>query len=220
MQYVYKYVDDSSRVVYVGITNNMVKRIYQHKKDKLKEIKNPVIYYFPVKYRADADMLETYLINHYNTGKYFNVAKTNKGEVSFFDICDKLPWTMFKGSVDESIKPFIVSDVSEKIYVEKSVVINAGTIDGKIMKFWEDFGKSQDLINERIDFEKGVIDGIQNLKGYQKYPFVVYGLYLHKKMFRCMELLKKHLLNKKTKNRLLQIASNINYEIEKHEMRR
>ena len=80
MEYVYKYENINNTVVYVGITNNLTRRIREHQEDKLGEIKKPTIYYFPVKYRGDADMLETYLIDYYKTGKYYNEIEENKFE--------------------------------------------------------------------------------------------------------------------------------------------
>ena len=93
MQYVYRYLGKKNEVLYVGIMNNIGYRIKQHETDKLQEIKKPKIEYFAVKYRCDADLLETYLISHFHP-KY-NVAKTKKGNVSFLDGVE-FPWMTFK----------------------------------------------------------------------------------------------------------------------------
>ena len=137
-QYVYKYVDGGIEK-YVGITNDLPKRFYQHTKDKLNEMENPDVYYFPVKHRGDADMLETYLINYYNTGKYYNVAKTQKGDFSFFDVCDRLPWVLYEGSVDESLPTFSVSGLigaknTEVVY--KTVIKNVDKAIYVILKIY------------------------------------------------------------------------------------
>lgn len=84
MEFVYRYLEGCA-VVYIGITNNLENRIRQHKFDKLGRVVSPRIQYICVENRADAEMLETYLINHFGTGKYYNVAKSNKGPVSFLD---------------------------------------------------------------------------------------------------------------------------------------
>ena len=112
-QYVYKCVE-SGITKYVGITEDLSKRLYQHSIDILNKMKNPNVYYFPVKYRGDADVLETYLINYYNTDKYYNVAKTQNGIFSFLtgDVCDRLPWVLYNGNVDESLPLFSISGLT------------------------------------------------------------------------------------------------------------
>lgn len=195
LQYVYKYVDNSSKVVYVGITNNLKKRIYQHKHDKLKEIKNPVIYYFPVKYRADADMLETYLINYYGTVKYYNVSKTKKGDVSFLDICDDLPWNRYFNNIDSDLIPFVVSDILKKkkeVIVEKKIFVNEDSIDGKIQKIHDAMDFERNMVIDLIDYEEKVVNTLQSFPNYQKYPAIVKGIQLHKKRWICARLLKKY----------------------------
>ena len=43
--YIYKYVDNKNNIIYIGKTNNIERRIKEHKKDKLKNF-NGDIYYF------------------------------------------------------------------------------------------------------------------------------------------------------------------------------
>jgi excinuclease UvrABC nuclease subunit len=93
MHYVYRYLGKKNEVLYVGITNNIGYRIKQHETDKLQEIKKPKIEYFAVKYRCDAELLETYLISHFHPR--YNVAKTKKGSVSFLNGVE-FPWIAFK----------------------------------------------------------------------------------------------------------------------------
>ena len=124
MEYVYKYLNHRGDTVYVGITNDMHRRVKEHRSDKLSEIKNPLIYYFPVKYRGDAEMLETYLIGWYGTKKYYNVSKTRKGDFSFLDVVEDFPWQRYeKGTITDD-KPFAISDVvgTKEVVVEKEVV--------------------------------------------------------------------------------------------------
>lgn len=227
MQYIYKYVDDTSAVVYVGITDDMKRRIREHKSDKLKGIKNPIVFYFPVKYRADAEMLETYLINHYGTGKYYNVSKTKKGDFSFFDMCDQLPWTMFTGEINTMTKPFVVSMLAkEEKIVEKTVFVDKQSTEGIIRKGYEDAEKALNLIDDLINFEETLIDGVTSLNGHEENAFVMRGLCLHKKRLQCARLLKRcylrnfpHLLgaNREKWDRLILINNNLKYAIEQHE---
>lgn len=124
MQYVYKYLNNRGDTVYIGITNDMHRRVKEHKSDKLSEIKNPLIFYFPVKYRGDAEMLETYLIGWYGTKKYYNVSKTKKGDFSFLDVVEDFPWQHYEEGSITNEKPFAISDVigTKEVVVEKEVV--------------------------------------------------------------------------------------------------
>lgn len=125
MQYVYKYLNNRGDVVYVGITNNMARRVKEHKSDKLADIKNPMIYYFPVKHRGDAEMLETYLIGWYGTKKYYNTAKTRKGDFSFLDVVEDFPWQRYEedGAIEKI--PFVISEVigTREVIIEKEKIV-------------------------------------------------------------------------------------------------
>ena len=93
LNYVYRYISNG-KTVYVGITNNLRKRVKQHQKDKLGTLQNPVIEYFCVPTRCEAEILETYLINAYKTYRYFNVAKASTDKVSIFESVH-FPWKLF-----------------------------------------------------------------------------------------------------------------------------
>lgn len=166
MEYVYKYVDEGV-CKYVGITNDMQKRFYQHTKDKLNEMKNPDVFYFPVYHRGDADMLETYLINYYKTGNYYNVSKTKKGDFSFLDICDRLPWVLYDGSVDCTLEPFSVSGLIGKknteviykpIYKDKIVYVDKNDTDAQIAEFLHDYYDHVKKIDKEISIEVEIIN--------------------------------------------------------------
>ncbi len=104
--YVYKY-ESNGIPVYIGITDNMKRRVSQHKNDKLKVINNPKIQFIKVENRADAEAMETYLISKYDTGSYFNVSKTKKGKAAYFDsIFDNIPWSDYNENTDEDIDIF------------------------------------------------------------------------------------------------------------------
>ena len=60
--YIYKYVDNKNNIIYIGKTNNIDRRIKEHKKDKLKNF-NGDIYYFTCSNKINMDMLEYVLIN-------------------------------------------------------------------------------------------------------------------------------------------------------------
>lgn len=109
MYYVYRYIRRGT-TIYVGITNNMKRRVKQHEKDKWAG-KHDMIMYFAVETRADAELLETYLISYYKTEKYYNISKTKKGEVSFLGDLSKLPWVEFKGTNNKELPCFTVKEL-------------------------------------------------------------------------------------------------------------
>lgn len=225
LNYVYKYVENGV-VKYIGITNNMQKRFYQHTKDKLSEMCNPDVYYFPVKYRGDADMLETYLINHYNTKSYYNVAKTQKGDFSFFDVCDRLPWVLYEGYVDMDLEPFTVSSVVGKKYVEPVEVVklvDRNSVDGKA---WELF-ESQKITRDLIEFECKIVSLLEYLLETEpdssKTLFRKKGLSLHKRRVKLAEEFLKalDLLNFEHRDLddILQDIMQVKVQIDLHEKR-
>lgn len=236
-QYVYKYVDGGIEK-YVGITNDLPKRFYQHTKDKLNEMKNPDVYYFPVKHRGDADMLETYLINYYNTGKYYNVAKTQKGDFSFFDVCDRLPWVLYDGNVNESLPLFSVSGLigaknTEVVYktvteyVDKPIYIDEKSTSKREEKCWNDIKKTSDYLKHEINCDTEVIKFLENLILDKEYSecmdFIQKGLYLHKKRLQGMMAYQKEFSkgwfrwNKNRLDRLTRILYIIRLQLEQHE---
>ena len=169
-QYVYKYVDGSGTVVYVGITNNICKRIAEHKYDKLSVLKKPTIMYFPVKYRQDAEMLETYLINHYGTGKHFNVKKKDRGDVSFLGECDDLPWIVFDGDVDSSATPFSLDSFVKREVVTEEVVREVPVIkyidepkndEEAMAKFWKEQAEILDYLKNESNEETKIINALK-----------------------------------------------------------
>lgn len=165
MQYVYKYVNRCGDVIYVGITNDLPRRIQQHKNDKLQHEDDADIYYFGVNERADAEMLETYLISHYKTAKYYNVSKTAKGDVSFLgDIVTSLPWEQYTGRVNKNINPFIVIPKTE--IVEKERVVVEKVPESKITA--DDCAhigcEIISILDERIEYENKIIAQLKELE--------------------------------------------------------
>ena len=195
MEYVYKYENDVGKVVYVGITNNMQRRISEHKNDKLEEIEDPIIYYFPVSTRADAEMLETYLINHYKTGQYYNVSKTKKGIFTFLDVCDLLPWAKWNGECNAEEKPFVFSSLLSKenireVVVEKNVYVDTSRYSiSNADKAVDSIIQLQKRIKERTEYEESIIDELQKRKKmYPQDEIIATGLKLHLKSRKALRI--------------------------------
>ena len=167
MQYVYRYVKNK-KVMYVGITNNMQRRVRQHAQDKLSDLAGATIQCFAVKTRADAELLETYLINHYGTGKYYNVSKTKKGEVSFLGDLSNLPWVEYNGKPNCKMPCFTVGDLfpknkTEVKTIEMKVVPKGASYDQII----DDFYKQELELERWLDSEEKrsteIIQGITSV---------------------------------------------------------
>ena len=173
VEYVYKYLNNRGDTVYVGITNDMHRRVKEHKSDKLSAIKNPLIFYFPVKYRGDAEMLETYLIGWYGTKKYYNVAKTRKGDFSFLDVVEDFPWQHYEEGMITDEKPFAISDVigtkevvvEKEVIVEKKIYIDQDTDGYAIDKFHRDCCSFKDFLDEQIATGKQMIEELKSKAG-------------------------------------------------------
>ena len=108
--YVYRYIDKNDGIIkYVGITNNIDKRVEQHLM-----YTDPLcggewrIEYIEGLTRAEADMLETYYIQYYGTGKYYNKAKTKRGDIRFLN--DKIiksycgEWKLYERQMHKASK--------------------------------------------------------------------------------------------------------------------
>lgn len=126
MPYVYRYIDlQKEEVVYIGKvtydkndqgTDGLVKRHYQHKTDDwYKEIgdENLLLQYIQFPSHTDADIMETYLINYYDTGQLRNKSKTGWGKPSYdlYTAAINGRWISFLGS-DFSCKDEISKQVS------------------------------------------------------------------------------------------------------------
>lgn len=205
MQYVYKYLNNRGDVVYVGITNNMARRVKEHKSDKLADIKNPMIYYFPVKHRGDAEMLETYLIGWYGTKKYYNTAKTRKGDFSFLDVVEDFPWQRYEedGAIEKI--PFVISEVigtkevivekekivKEKVYVDKESSAN-DIINRHNQKCFEYTSFLDDQISSAEDWIKHLLGLLKSKNSHLLRLTISCDLILFDKRLRALRLQRKY----------------------------
>ena len=237
MEYVYKYVEQN-KTKYVGITNNLSKRYYQHTKDKLNEMRNPDVWYFPIKYRADAEMLETYLINYYGTKKYYNIAKTAKGDFSFLDICDRLPWVLYDGTIDETLEPFSVTGLIgkkeiETVYRKETIYVDKSSDDAIISRYYEEDSKLNHYIDCEIDCEKKVVSLLNKMlienqydPESNTYKTIKKGFLLHNKRLQGLKLLNREtqkfvfMQNRQRIEKLLRILNTIKILLEQHENHR
>lgn len=64
MEYVYKYVTFDGKIVYIGRTDNIERRVNEHKKDKLKNFTGN-IYYSIHRHKTASKAYEYFLINKY-----------------------------------------------------------------------------------------------------------------------------------------------------------
>lgn len=202
MQYVYRYLDNSIPV-YVGIASDLARRINQHKHDKLSKIKNPIIEYIPVENRGDAEILETYLINHYETAKGYNIKKTTKGKLSFLDVVEDIPWVIYNGYVNPLLAPFHVSDLVSKpkeVIVEKVVTVKKTVQPGemseqqKIDIYHNNHHKNAVFLKREEGIEIKLIADLKlklreaSEKGYEPeyIRFVQKGIELHAERLKCI----------------------------------
>lgn len=164
--YVYRYLKKGT-TIYVGITNNMRARVYQHTQDKLAG-QYDTIEYFPTKTRGDAEILEAYLINHFGTGKYFNVSKTKIGEVSFLGDITNLPWVKWDGVVDYSLHCFEIRDLLPDIItkveiIEKRVVPKGAKEEQIIDNFNTRLSEAQKKLRKEKEGAKKAITRLKNM---------------------------------------------------------
>lgn len=100
MAYVYRYRDINDGIIkYVGIVwsdnRTLSQRVKEHEKDDWYSKGNWWIEYanVDIKSRTDAEYIESHLIAHYGTDKWFNKSKSGWGESSFVGKIDK--WKPF-----------------------------------------------------------------------------------------------------------------------------
>lgn len=155
MEYVYKYTDLSDGIVkYVGITNNMAARVYQHTLDKLGKIKSWNIEYAEYPTRADVEFLEGHLISLYGTATYFNVAKSGFGKCSF-DIGD-IRWQRYEPGCSALIIPKkdCIQEESEKHLLEVDDVIM------RMQRFDREYLIGPGEVAFSLDIEQATVDSL------------------------------------------------------------
>ena len=159
MEYVYRYLNKYQEVVYIGITNNLKRRIKEHTQDKLKNFHGS-IQVFAVIHREDAELLETYLICKYRP--YFNEAKKQKGDVSFLGEGLVFPWEEYHENQIDSLEPF---QINEQI-ITKEVVTE---VKKKVLKMtpediWMEEAENYKRFKNAIDYEKEIIERLKIIK--------------------------------------------------------
>ena len=166
--YVYRY-KAGNEIVYVGIANNLKRRVDQHKRDKrdkLSTLKEPVIEYFCVQSRTDAELLETYFINKYKTGRFFNIKKANRGDVHFLDGVE-IPWEHYS---EDNIKNDNFIDVAppkKVVEVEKIVYRKKQDSTDAIVAESDEFYRQKSLlVASDIDICHAWINEVQKNIGY------------------------------------------------------
>ena len=113
--YIYKYVNNKNNIIYIGKTNNIERRIKEHKKDKLKNF-NGDIYYFTCSNKINMDMLEYVLINKYHP-KY----NIQYNDFSIQTDMQEPEWILYK----EKEKPQEFKQVKIYNFKPKNININA-----------------------------------------------------------------------------------------------
>ena len=196
MQYVYRYLYRNGKTAYVGITNNLDRRIIQHRNDKLKGL-DCEIQFFPVKHRADAEMIETYLICKSDACKENNVSKTKKGNASFLDNIS-FPWVEYPCS--DYIEPFVIDPLKTEIKTE--VKYETRYVDGRSITQMEQlclqwFKERHEYYKEEISAEREILIELCALYcGYKpglkvSFSDLAQGIYLHNKRLLAIENVKK-----------------------------
>ena len=207
LNYVYRYISNG-KTVYVGITNNLKVRVKQHKGDKLHILQNPQIEYFCVSSRTDADILERYLINLYNTGEYFNVSKvikSNDGPTFLEHV--PFPWTQY--SDDEPIKE-VVFDIA-RILAAKEKTSHCVTENARVRKTSDIIRREIKDCREDIECIKKYIDGCDGREaemGIMTKEVAQKDLFLHTKLCLLFEDLLKT-FNKHSTKKLREILEEI-----------
>lgn len=101
--YIYKYVQNN-KIIYIGQTTDLERRIKEHTKDKLKGFKGQ-IYYFECSNKTSMDSWEYMLINKYHP-QYNSALNNSKEKINI-----KEPeWTLFLIKSDEK-KPEYKSNI-------------------------------------------------------------------------------------------------------------
>ena len=220
MYYVYRYVGQNGAVLYVGITNNMKKRVYQHTRDKLAEVsENARIEYFSVKYREDADLLETYLISYYKSGQHFNVSKTKKGDVSFLGDVEAFPWAEWKGEYNET-SPFVNDIGKRKTKFVYNPVSDFASMNKATDAVYGQILYSREMIDSAINDEKKICDMLNELTG-EEYKGLLKvsnekllaGIDLHKNRLYWLKELKRAYCKDFSNSSMFQTIANVLREV-------
>ena len=115
--FIYKYIENEE-IVYIGQTTDLIKRVQQHTKDKLKNFHGS-IYYFKCENKTEMNSWEFFLIQKYHP-KYNIVFNDSSKNID----CTEPEWYLYKTNNME-IKDLKVIDISNFI---KQPVINTKSL--------------------------------------------------------------------------------------------
>lgn len=133
MPYIYKYIDTADDVVkYVGIIrkdSNFPNRFKQHKRDEWYSTAKWRIEFCEVNSVCEAEALEGHFISLYQSNDWFNIAKSEWGQLSF---APDIEWQVFDDNYDifnrwncvkkTSVLSAMISDVKHQVqYLERSL---------------------------------------------------------------------------------------------------
>lgn len=185
--YVYKYVYNDE-IIYIGKTNNMKRRVYQHsKEEKFKPYLSSEIYYIELSNKAEIKALETLLINEYKP--ILNVQdkyQSNSGLLVLGDV----QWKQFNET--NNIKEFTLYDNdyreiiswiinTELSILEKSTIIlrcNPYILTGFYYNWlWliiDETNKEYSLLKDCLEVSDGLYEVILNMKHIKNKKFRYY----------------------------------------------
>lgn len=139
MYYVYRYLNDEE-IIYIGITNNLVNRYRQHRRDSIWFSEEYTYQYIKVDNKFIAKIFETYLINR--DSPIGNGSENNQNDASKISFDIKEDWTNFninysalagkketvKSNKKETInREFIKYYDENKLYLPKYMSIDTPT---------------------------------------------------------------------------------------------
>lgn len=121
--YIYKYIQ-GNKIIYIGKTNNLKRRLYEHSKDnKFQNLKNFKIYYFNCNNELEMNSFEYFLITKYHP----KLNQTFKN-IKLTILLKEPEWILYKEddfNINNTIsKNDFVSRMSKENFIPYSIEIN------------------------------------------------------------------------------------------------
>lgn len=173
--FVYRYIDLCDGVVkYIGIVysedRSLDDRVREHaRNDNWCKTRKWKIQYIVVNNRSEAETYETHFISLYNTGNYFNKAKTDRGVVSFIPEVEWHDYNVDSNEENEKLKSIIKhltkenKELNLKIkYLENEICNFVSSVKKEVDKNTELEIKNKKLEDELINYKN--TDDYNNLK--------------------------------------------------------